>query len=123
MSISLVTRLFSTLTFAGEYTAGERWHVIRDGDEQGRDVLELAWYLSHNDTLNIRFKAYGCVEIYAAAELLCRHVNALSKHELAQIKVQEILAPLELPNVKCHISHQVERLWLQLINELELKNA
>ena len=113
----LCQQLFLDMRHAGDYQDDGTWILVNQGQEANGEVLQLAARWQGDTLLALRFKAYGCVELYAAAELLCRRLPGKSRAVLLQFEVKNLLSALTLPRVKDHITLMVTHAWQDILTQ------
>ncbi len=90
-----VRALFREPAHAGDLESGAKAHI----DEQGVR-LALAADVRDGRLATLRFRAWGCPHVIAAAEAFCANYEGRAVSELEAFSAQEIMQSLSVPAEK-----------------------
>lgn len=110
--------LLRTPQHAGGFDSEDsRWTIVQAGHVANRDVIELALLLKQQQIVQLRFKAYGCVEVYAAAEWLCQQCEGQHIEFLRSFHCEEDIKSLKFAATKQYIVLLLEKLVAEILRK------
>lgn len=90
-----VRELFANPAHAGDLPGAARAHV----EDQGVRIA-LSALCEHGRLRALRFRAWGCPHLIAAAEAFCREYEGRACTDLAEFGVAEVMQTLPVPTEK-----------------------
>jgi NifU-like protein involved in Fe-S cluster formation len=95
-----VRRRMATMSGAGDLAAGPGVVRVAAGDrEQGTEIV-LAARIDGDRVVELRFRAFGCPHLIAAASWVTDRLRGASRTELERWDWQELVTTLEVPPAK-----------------------
>jgi NifU-like protein involved in Fe-S cluster formation len=93
-----VRRYFSRPAHAGEPPAGRGPLTAAEAAEGGAGArIMLTAVTDGGRLIALRYRVFGCPHLIAAAEAVCERFEGRAVEELADFKVAELMASLEIP--------------------------
>ena len=87
-----IRELFLNTSHAGDANGG----VIGYFDDQGIRIT-LSAIVAAGDITSMRFRAWGCPHVIAAAEAVCRHYEGRPSEDLEEFSTDQIMQDLAIP--------------------------
>jgi len=116
---NIIFTVFNDLQYAGQYSKQAGWHCVDAGSADQSELIQFAFLPIKQNKFEVRFKAYGSIEVYAAAELLCREAYQKDVFQLKNIDTDSTLAILDIPKLKSHLIMMIEKGWNNLLEKVE----
>lgn len=116
---NFISLVFNNLQYAGQYSKQAGWHCVDAGAADKSELIQFAFLPIKHNKFEVRFKAYGSIEIYAAAELLCREAHQKDILQLKNIDIDNIFTVLNIPQIKSHLILMIKKSWGNLLERAE----
>jgi len=116
---NIISTIFDNLQYAGQYSKQTGWHCVDTGAADKSELIQFAFLPIKQNKFEVRFKAYGSIELYAAAELLCRQAHQKDITQLKNINIESTLAILNISKLKSHLVLMIKKNWRNLLEKVE----